>query len=88
MNFTPLGKRVLIKREEEQKTTASGIILPDNAKEKPLQGTVVAVAAKAAKKGIKEGDKVIFGKYKGTEINVDGEELLILESDDILGILN
>lgn len=88
MNFTPLGKRVLIKREEEQKTTTSGIILPDNAKEKPLQGTVVAVATKAAKKGIKEGDKVIFGKYKGTEINVDGEELLILESDDILGILN
>ncbi|DAB40253.1 MAG TPA: co-chaperone GroES [Sulfurovum sp. UBA12169] len=88
MNFKPLGKRVLIKREEEQKTTASGIILPDNAKEKPLQGTVIALAEKAAKKGIKEGDKVIFGKFKGTEITMDGQELLILESDDILGILN
>ncbi|MBD3790503.1 MAG: co-chaperone GroES [Campylobacterales bacterium] len=88
MNFKPLGKRVLIRREEEQKTTASGIILPDNAKEKPLQGTVLAVGEKAHKKGITEGDKVVFGKYAGVEITMDGEELLVLESDDILGILN
>ncbi len=87
MNFQPLANRVLIEREEEVTTTASGIILPDNAKEKPLQGKVLAVGPDAKEEGISEGDIVVFGKYAGNEITLDNKEYLILNSDDILGIL-
>ncbi|MBZ7987610.1 co-chaperone GroES [Campylobacter canadensis] len=85
MNFTPLNKRVLIKRLEETKTTASGIIIPDNAKEKPQQGEVIAVASEI--QDIKKGDKVVFGKYAGSEIKLENENYLILSYEDILGIL-
>ena len=87
MNFQPLANRVLIEREEEVTTTASGIILPDNAKEKPLQGKVLAVGPDAIEEGINEGDTVVFGKYTGSEITLDNKEYLILNSDDILGLL-
>ncbi|MBX2078601.1 co-chaperone GroES [Campylobacter peloridis] len=86
MNFQPLGKRVLVKRVEETKTTASGIIIPDNAKEKPLMGEVVAVSKEV--EDIKANDKVVFAKYGGSEIKLDNEEYLVLNTDDILGILN
>lgn len=85
MNFQPLGKRVLVKRVEETKTTASGIIIPDNAKEKPLMGEVVAVSKEI--NDISNGDKIIFAKYGGTEIKLDTNEYLVLNLDDILGIL-
>ncbi len=88
MAFKPLANRVLVEREEEVTTTASGIIIPDNAKEKPLQGKVLAVGPDAVDEGISEGDTVVFGKYTGTEINLDGKELLILNSDEILGIIS
>ena len=88
MGFRPLANRVLIKREEEVTKTASGLILPESAKEKPQQGKVIAVGVDALEEGINEGDMVIFGKYSGTEITLDGEEFLILTSDDILGILS
>jgi len=87
MNFQPLANRVLVEREEEVTTTASGIIIPDNAKEKPLQGKVLAVGPDAKEEGISEGDTVVFGKYSGSEITLDGNEYLILNSDDILGLL-
>jgi len=87
MAFKPLANRVLIEREEEITTTATGIIIPDNAKEKPLTGKVLAVGVDATDEGISEGDVVVFGKYAGTEITLDGQELLILTSDDILGII-
>ncbi|EKB7895491.1 co-chaperone GroES [Campylobacter jejuni] len=85
MNFQPLGKRVLVKRVEETKTTASGIIIPDNAKEKPLMGEVVAVSKEII--DIANGDKIVFAKYGGTEIKLDNNEYLVLNLDDILGIL-
>ncbi|MBX1886447.1 co-chaperone GroES [Campylobacter peloridis] len=85
MNFQPLGKRVLVKRVEETKTTASGIIIPDNAKEKPLMGEVVAVSKEV--EDIKANDKVVFAKYGGSEIKLDNEEYLVLNTDDILGII-
>ncbi|EIN8284799.1 TPA: co-chaperone GroES [Campylobacter coli] len=85
MNFQPLGKRVLVKRVEETKTTASGIIIPDNAKEKPLTGEVVAVSKEIT--DITNGDKIVFAKYGGTEIKLDNSEYLVLNLDDILGIL-
>jgi chaperonin GroES len=88
MAFKPLANRVLIEREEEITTTATGIIIPDNAKEKPLTGKVLAVGVDATDEGISEGDVVVFGKYAGTEITLDGKELLILTSDDILGIVS
>ena len=87
MNFQPLANRVLVEREEEVTTTASGIIIPDNAKEKPLQGKALAVGPDAKDEGISEGDTVVFGKYAGSEITLDGKEYLILTSDDILGLL-
>jgi len=88
MAFKPLGNRVLIKREEQSNTTASGIIIPDSAKEKPFQGKVIAVGKEAKEDGINEGDMVVFGKYKITEITVDNEDLLILNSEDIYGIID
>lgn len=85
MNFQPLGKRVLVKRVEETKTTASGIIIPDNAKEKPLIAEVIAVSKEVD--DIKKGDKVLFGKYGGTEVKLGNDELLVLNTEDILGIV-
>jgi len=87
MTFQPLANRVLVEREEEVTTTASGIIIPDTAKEKPLQGKVIAAGPDAQDEGITDGDTIVFGKYGGTEITLDGTEYLILNSDDILGIL-
>ncbi|HEC1563809.1 TPA: co-chaperone GroES [Campylobacter upsaliensis] len=85
MNFQPLGKRVLVKRVEETKTTASGIIIPDNAKEKPLMGEVVAVSKEVS--DIASGDKIVFAKYGGTELKLNDGEYLVLNLDDVLGIL-
>ncbi|MCI7103021.1 MAG: co-chaperone GroES [Campylobacter sp.] len=88
MQFQPLGKRVLVERQEEATTTVTGIIIPDNAsKEKPQQGKVVAVSEKIADKGIEVGDQVVFGKYTGTEVAVDDKKYLVLNLEDILGIL-
>jgi chaperonin GroES len=84
MNFKPLGKRVLVKRVEEEQTTASGIIIPDSAKEKPSEGIVKEIGSKV--KDISKKDKVLFGQYSGTEISLDGEVYLLLNQDDILGI--
>ena len=85
MTFKPLGKRVLIERLEEATTTASGIIIPDNAKEKPLNGKIIAVGDKVKVVGV--GDKVVFGKYSGNELTLDGKEYLIMEDKDILGVM-
>jgi chaperonin GroES len=87
MSFQPLGNRVLIQREEQINTTASGIIIPDSAKEKPLEGKVIALGQDAREEGIEEGDIVVFQKYGGTEITVDGVEYLIMNSEDILGVM-
>lgn len=94
MNVRPLYDRVLVKRNAEPTQTKSGLFLPDNAKEKPVEGTVVAVGGGKVKDNgdivplmVKTGDHVVFGKYSGTEIKVDGEDRLILREDDILGIL-
>ena len=85
MNFIPLGKRVLIERQEETKTTASGIIIPDSASEKPFHGTVVAVSDEV--KEVKVGDTVVFGKYNFSELTVDGKVYLVLETEHLLGIM-
>lgn len=85
MNFQPLGKRVLVKRVEEEAKTASGIIIPDNAKEKPLRGKIVAVSKELSE--IKDGDEVLFAKYGGTEVKIGAEEYLVLNIDDVLGII-
>ncbi len=88
MNFTPLGQRVLVKRVEEEAKTASGIIIPDNAKEKPLMGKVIAVSSEVEEDGeIKKDDTVVFAKYSGTDITLEGDEYLVLNTDDILGII-
>ena len=86
--FRPLGLRVLVERLEEEAKTASGIIIPDNAKEKPLEGKVVAISKEVEEDEnlpINEGDIVVFAKYAGTEITFDGKEYLVLNTDDILG---
>lgn len=89
MNFKPLGQRVLVQRVEEETKTSSGIIIPDNAKEKPLNGEVKAISKEVAEEGeVKTGDKVVFAKYSGTEIKLDGEEYLVMNMDDILGVLS
>ncbi|WP_294951980.1 co-chaperone GroES [Sulfurovum sp.] len=85
MNFKPLGDRLLIQRVEEANTTASGIIIPDNAKEKPSKGKVIAVGSEV--EDVKVDDTVVFGKYSGNEIILDGTEYLIMENSDIFGIL-
>ena len=92
MNFKPLGERVLVERKEQETQTASGIYIPDNAKEKPLEGKVVALSKAVEAKGeIAVGDTVVFGKYAGTEISVGGKEYIVLsnseKNDDILGVL-
>jgi len=87
-SFLPLGQRVLVKRVEEATTTASGIIIPDNAKEKPLSATVLAISNEVKEDGeIKVGDNIIFAQYTGTELTVNGDVHLVLNVDDILGIL-
>ena len=95
MSIRPLSDRVLVQRLEEEQTTKSGIIIPDTAKEKPQQGKVVAVGdGKLLDNGtrvtpaVKAGEKVLFGKYSGTEVKFDGVEYLILREEDILGILD
>ena len=85
MNFQPLGKRVLVKRLEEANTTASGIIIPDNAAEKPSKGEVVAVSSEVNE--LKLSDKVVFGKFSGNEISLDGEKYLVMDVEDIFGII-
>lgn len=85
MNFEPLGKRVLIERVEEAKTTASGIYIPDSAKEKPSQGKVLAVSKEV--KEVSVDDTVVFGKYAGNELTLDGKTYLVIEIDDLLGIV-
>ena len=94
MSFRPLHDRVLVRRVEAEEKTAGGIIIPDSAKEKPAEGEVVAVGAGAkAEDGkvtpldVKAGDRVLFGKWSGTEVKIDGEELLIMKESDILGII-
>ena len=94
LNLHPLADRVIIKPSEAEETTKGGIILPDTAKEKPIEGTVVAAGpgkvtddGKTVKMGVKVGDKVLYGKYSGTEITVEGEELLIMRESDIFAIV-
>ena len=85
MNFKPLGKRVLVKRLEEESVTSSGIIIPDNAKEKPSRGEVVAVSTEVTE--LANGNTVVFGKYAGNEISLDGTKYLVIDTDDIFGII-
>ena len=94
MNVKPLFDRVLVKRVDSDTKTKGGLFIPDSAKEKPQEGLVLAVGAgktldsgEMATMQVKEGDRVLFGKYSGTEIKIDGEERLIIREDDILGIL-
>ncbi len=88
MKFKPLYDRVLIQRTAEQEKTAGGILLPDSAKEKPFEGTVLEVGDGGEKKlTVKVGDKVLFSKYSGTEVTIDGEEFIIMKEEDILGII-
>lgn len=88
MKIKPLADRVLIKPTPAEETTVSGIIIPDSAKEKPLRGTVLATGdgTKDEKMVVKEGDTVLYGKYAGTEVELDGEKLIIMRQSDILGI--
>ncbi|MEM7613764.1 MAG: co-chaperone GroES [Pseudomonadota bacterium] len=95
MNFTPLHDRVLVRRIEGEEKTAGGLIIPDTAKEKPAEGEVIAVGAGARDEDgerismdVKAGDRILFGKWSGTEIKIDGEDLLIMKESDILGILD
>ena len=92
--LTPLHDRILVKRIEEAETTRGGIIIPDSAKDKPQEGEVIAVGkGKSNEEGkvrpldVKEGDRILFGKYSGTEIKIDGEEFLIMREEEVLGIL-
>src|SRR5512141_2699192 len=92
--FTPLHDRVLVRRVEEAETTRGGIIIPDTAKDKPQEGEIIAVGkGKVNEEGkvrpldVKEGDRVLFGKYSGTEIKIDDEELIIMREEEVLGIL-
>ena len=94
MAFTPLHDRVLVRRIESDEKTAGGLIIPDNAKEKPAEGEIVSVGEGARKDSgeliamaVKAGDKVLFGKWSGTEVTVDGEELMMMKESDILGII-
>src|SRR6476659_7972120 len=94
MAFRPLGDRVLVKRVEEEEKTRGGIIIPDTAKEKPQEGEVVAVgpgarddSGKLTPIDLKSGDRILFGKWSGTEVKIDGEELLIMMESDIMGVL-
>ena len=94
MNLRPLHDRVIVKRMEEERLSAGGIVIPDSATEKPVRGEVLAVGnGKILENGekrdldIKAGDKVLFGKYSGTEVKVDGEELLVMREEDIMAVI-
>jgi chaperonin GroES len=94
MNFRPLHDRVLVQREESEEKSAGGIIIPDTAKEKPTQGTVKATGSgardeqgKLVPRDVKEGDVILFGKWSGTEIKLDGQDYLIMKESDIMGIV-
>ena len=94
MKLKPLQDRILVQRVEEEETTKGGIIIPDTAKEKPAEGKVAAVGkGKLDDKGkrialeVKKGDRILFGKYSGTEVKIEGEEYLIMREDDVLGII-
>ncbi|MBO6560878.1 MULTISPECIES: co-chaperone GroES [Nisaea] len=94
MKFRPLHDRVVVRRTEGEEKTAGGIIIPDSAKEKPMQGEVVAAGSGARDEtgkvqplDVKAGDKVLFGKWSGTEVKINGEELLIMKESDIMGVL-
>jgi chaperonin GroES len=94
MKIRPLQDRILVKRIEEEETTKGGIIIPDTAKEKPQEGKVIAVGkgkvgddGKLTPLDVKKGDRVLFSKYSGTEVNIDGEEHLIIREDDVLGVM-
>ena len=95
MAFRPLGDRVLVKRVEEESKTKGGIIIPDTAKEKPQEGEVVAVGQGAKDEDgdriameVKDGDRILFGKWSGTEVKVGGEDLIIMKESDILGVIH
>lgn len=95
MAIRPLHDRVLVRRLEDETTTPGGIVIPDSAKEKPAQGEIIAAGnGKILENGdvraldVKVGDKVLFGKYAGTEVKVDGEELLVMREDDIVGVID
>ncbi len=94
VNLTPLHDRVIVKRIEDKETVRGGIIIPDSAKEKPMEGEVIAVGSGRREKGelipldVKPGDRVLFGKYGGTEIKIEGEEYLILREEEILAKLS
>ncbi|MGD9615245.1 MAG: co-chaperone GroES [Alphaproteobacteria bacterium] len=95
MGFRPLHDRVLIRRVEAEEKTAGGIIIPDTAKEKPMEGEVVAVgpgardeSGKVQPLDVKAGDRVLFGKWSGTEVKLDGEDLIIMKESDIMGIVD
>ena len=94
MKFRPLHDRVVVRRVEEDNKTAGGIIIPDTAKEKPMQGEIIAVgpgardeSGKVTPLDVKSGDRVLFGKWSGTEVTIDGQELLIMKESDIMGVL-
>ena len=94
MKFKPLHDRVLVRRVEDEEKTAGGIIIPDAAKEKPMQGEVISVgpggrdeSGKLIPIDLKEGDRILFGKWSGTEVKIDGEELLIMKESDVLGVI-
>jgi len=94
MSIKPLQDRILVQRVEEETKTKGGIIIPDSAKEKPIEGKVVAVGngkvkddGSRAPMDLKEGDKILFGKYSGTEVKIDGDEYLIMREDDVLGVI-
>jgi len=95
MSFRPLGDRVLVKRVEEEYKTKGGIIIPDTAKEKPQEGEVLAVgpgardeSGKRIEPDVKVGDRILFGKWSGTEVKIDGEDLIIMKESDILGVVD
>ena len=95
MKFRPLHDRVLVKRVEQDEKSAGGIIIPDTAQEKPMEGKVIAVGTgtrdedgKVTPLDVKDGDKILFGKWSGTEVTIDGDELIIMKESDILGIID
>jgi chaperonin GroES len=94
MKLTPLHDRILVRRVEEKETARGGIIIPDSAKEKPQEGVVVAVGKGKREKGeliapeVKEGDRILFGKYSGSEVRLDDEEYIIMREEEVLGVLS
>ncbi len=94
MNIRPLHDRVVVRRMEEERTSAGGIVIPDSATEKPIQGKIIAVGnGKTLDNGqvrpleVKVGDRVLFGKYSGTEVKLDGEDFLVMREEDIMGVI-